>query len=316
MSENKKVVLSFSNGLGNFILLSPTITALQENGWDVDIALGTNHNDIRRKEFETIIKHYDTRLEMYDPSKAYDEAFVVWGEQRQIPEGPNWKITKDAANPIEFFLSGKHEVELNFKIAEHLGITGPIPRLYFPRTRFDNLNWNAGVTNIGIHIGSRPEPHWKKKRWRNEYWTKVMNTLDECYPDIQFHMVMGEWEKDDCEIILEKTRPKLFTYNENTMTEISYLISKCDLMITTDSAPLHVAAAVGTPVIQIFSCTLPSKNNAWRAEGKVLKCTLDCSPCIYSPNFQTCTDHICMDKVSPDQVIETVFDYLPLEENK
>ena len=85
-----------------------------------------------------------------------DVGFYVWGEgERWLPYGDmikEWKVTKETNNPILHFLNGKHEVELNFTIAEHLGYKEKIPDTYFPTNDF-NFVEKAGWTNIAIHVG-------------------------------------------------------------------------------------------------------------------------------------------------------------------
>jgi len=312
----KSIVLSFSNGLGNFILLSPTIAALQDNGWDVDILLGSHSSDARRKELEIIINSYDRSIGFYDKFKKYDEAFYVWGEPREVPEDIHWKINKEAKKPVKYFLDGMHEVQLNFKIAEYLGADNQsISKLYCPKNVFSDGRFDSRKINVGIHIGSRPEIWWQKKRWNNQYWIDLMAMMTESYQNIDFHLFASEWEKDDCDVIFKKSKSSIHTYSHLNLTEVAYLISRCNLMITTDSVPLHIAAAVETPVLQLFGCTIPSKNSAWKAKGEVIMSDLDCQPCLYQMNFKSCTSNICMDKILPEMVLEKVFDWMPVEAN-
>ena len=90
------------------------------------------------------------------------------------------------------------------------------------------------------------------------------------------------------------------------------LIQRCDLFISNDSGPMHIAAAVGTPVIGIFGPTNPVKNRPWGSETEaiVVRKTLPCSPCYvaFSAHIE-CTNPNrleCMDLISVDEVFEQV----------
>ena len=216
-----------------------------------------------------------------------------------------------------------HEVELYFSIAKKLGYYDNHPErklppmMYCPVTVCDVFTKERNKKNICFHIGSRPEVWWKKKRWCNDNWVELMKRLD---GKVNTHFVYGEWESEDKHYINEKFREKRigevgdskhFGYYQKSITKVAHIISQCDLMISTDSGPMHIAAAVGTPVIQLFGPTLLSKNRAWRAEGVVLRDEkLECSPCLYTQRFGDCRDNKCMQNITVDQVMEQINNYL------
>ena len=310
----KNIVLSFKNGLGNFILLTPCIEVLKSMNYDVDILLNTPKDDIRYTAFEDIISNYNG-IGFYKEEKQYDVGFYVWGEgERQLPNVnvKDWKITKESNNPIQYFLTGKHEVELNMTIVKHLGYEGEIPDTVCPTKKMDMSGWNEKLISICIHIGSRPENHWKKKRWSSENWIELFKICEK--QKYNLHLFYSRWEKDDVDYIRSKilnTEIKINfnSYKNNSITEIAFIIKQCDLMISTDSGPMHIANAVGIPVIQLFGCTLSSKNSCWNKDDNtiILKNeTLECSPCIYTDRFNKCTDNICMKSIKPEEVYHNV----------
>tara|TARA_R100001530_G_scaffold127782_1_gene97146 strand:+ start:4646 stop:5608 length:963 start_codon:yes stop_codon:yes gene_type:complete len=319
----KNIALSFKNGIGNFIMLTPTIIGLQKMDYHVDILLDVPKGDLRYEPITDIINAWFD-LGFYSPDKKYDEAFYIWGEGDRMLPKLNWKITKESESPFKYFLNGMHEVELYFKVAEKLGyyekceVTKMPPMMYCPVTVCDIMSKERNKKNICLHIGSRPEVWWKKKRWDNDNWVELLERLD---GDVDTHMILSYWEKEDIDYIGDKIAENnigskgslnIFHWNQ-PITEIAYLISQCDLMISTDSGPMHIAAAVNTPVIQLFGPTLPSKNKAWRANGVVLRDEkLECSPCLYTQRFGYCKDNKCMQNITVDMVMEHVDRYLKL----
>lgn len=298
-------------------MLTPTIQALRNMGWEVFILLGIKKDDPRYKTFEDIIESYEG-IELYREGLYFDVGFYVWGEgERWLPYGDmikEWKVTKETNNPILHFLNGKHEVELNFTIAEHLGYKEKIPDTYFPTNDF-NFVEKAGWTNIAIHVGSRPEPSWKRKRWDIKNWNKLCEVLKFRFhllkdKKIRFHLLCGMWDEEDSRAIWSTSKPSCnYTlWKGLKITEIAHILSKCDVMVSTDSGPMHIANAVGTPVVQLFGCTLPSKNRGWNDNGGVVirDKKLKCSPCLYTNKFAECIENICMKSIQPEEVYSHV----------
>ena len=83
------------------------------------------------------------------------------------------------------------------------------------------------------------------------------------------------------------------------------LLSKASLMITNDSGPMHVAAAVGTPVVALFGPTSAIRTGPYGVGHDVLTGKVPCSPCF----SRTCHNTLpleCLKLVSPQQVLAAV----------
>jgi len=66
---------------------------------------------------------------------------------------------------------------------------------------------------------------------------------------------------------------------KTNIRELSFLIEKADLLVTNDSAPLHVASAVNTPSVAVFGPTDEVKYGPLSEGSVVVRKTLDCAPC-------------------------------------
>lgn len=85
-----------------------------------------------------------------------------------------------------------------------------------------------------------------------------------------------------------------------TLGELAALTQEADLVVTVDTAPLHIAQAVGTPVVALFGPTDP---RVWGPRGPrdiVLQAPADCSPCW---GRAACSDNRCINLLSADRVI-------------
>jgi len=83
------------------------------------------------------------------------------------------------------------------------------------------------------------------------------------------------------------------------LLQLAALLERCTLLVTNDTGTMHVAAAVGTPVVALFGSTLPLTTGPWGEGHVVIKKDISCSPCWK----RVCpTDHQCMEQITVDEV--------------
>jgi heptosyltransferase II len=89
---------------------------------------------------------------------------------------------------------------------------------------------------------------------------------------------------------------------KTSIRELMAIISRCDVFLTNDSGPMHVADAIKTPVVAIFGSTSPVITGPFNG-GTVIKKDVKCSPCFRrkcNRNFA------CMKMVGVDEVVHTI----------
>ena len=85
------------------------------------------------------------------------------------------------------------------------------------------------------------------------------------------------------------------------LLQLAALLERCTLLVTNDTGTMHVASAVGTPVVALFGSTSPLTTGPWGREHVVVRRDVPCSPCWK----RICpTDHQCMDLITVDEVEE------------
>jgi ADP-heptose:LPS heptosyltransferase len=75
------------------------------------------------------------------------------------------------------------------------------------------------------------------------------------------------------------------------------------LMVSGDTGPLHVAGAVGTPLVALFGPTLPERNGPWAANDVTLSPAASCA-CFYERRCKRAVP--CIDDITVDDVVEAV----------
>jgi heptosyltransferase-2 len=92
-----------------------------------------------------------------------------------------------------------------------------------------------------------------------------------------------------------------------TLGALKEITRRCDLMVTNDTGPRHIAAAFGVPVVTIFGPTHPEWTEIYFARERKVSVPVFCGPC----QKKTCPlDHRCMTRVSPGMVYERAAELL------
>ncbi|HLF86622.1 MAG TPA: glycosyltransferase family 9 protein [Nitrospiria bacterium] len=104
---------------------------------------------------------------------------------------------------------------------------------------------------------------------------------------------------------IEATRAPLIDMRGKTnLKQLAALLKEVDLLVTNDSGPMHIAAALGTPVVAIFGPTDPKRTGPYGEIHRVIRGSAKCSPCFKKKCGMP--SHLCMDAISVDMVLEEV----------
>lgn len=95
---------------------------------------------------------------------------------------------------------------------------------------------------------------------------------------------------------------------ETSLRELPALIARCDVLLTNDSGPMHIAGAVKTPVVALFGSTNSVMTGPW-GKGIVIHKKVSCSPCYK----RVCPiDFRCMKRIETEEVLQAVRKMLEL----
>jgi lipopolysaccharide heptosyltransferase II len=144
-------------------------------------------------------------------------------------------------------------------------------------------------------------------RWETKLWDvqKFARLSDQLIRDYNAQIVFTG-QKQDARVITKiislMNRPAVNATGETTLTELAYLLERAQLIITTDSGPMHIAAAMGTPVVALFGPTAPWRTGPYSKSAEIVRNDLYCSPC-----FKKKCNHIsCMKDISVEDVLKAV----------
>jgi heptosyltransferase-2 len=139
------------------------------------------------------------------------------------------------------------------------------------------------------------------KCWPPERFAQLADRLiSECAADVIFFGSPGETEI--AALIRSKMKfPAISLVGKTSTRDFAALLSSCSVFIGNDSGAMHVAAAVGLPVIAIFGSTDPEGTAPLTEQFTLVRNAVPCSPCF----LRRCpVDHRCMERISVDSVFD------------
>lgn len=167
-------------------------------------------------------------------------------------------------------------------------------------TRLAPLRQGLQGPLIGLSPGAAYGP---AKQWFPDRFADLANRL--CAEKQAGIVIVGGPEETElCGAVAGRIRGNLLDLSGKTeLSQAAAVLSQCDLLVTNDSGPMHLASAVGTPVAAIFGSTEPGATSPL-GRHVIVKKECDCSPCLE----RTCErgDMLCMERVRVDDVFRAV----------
>jgi len=165
--------------------------------------------------------------------------------------------------------SERHAVERCLDIPLHLGFGDlPIEFPFVPPT----VPEPAGRIPVAIF----PKSRWLAKNWPLEYLAVLSKRLLE-RDGVHLHFLGGPKDSDVCEALVLELGTERATNHAGTtpLPQLLGTIARMRLLIGNDSGPLHLAAAVGTPVLAFYGPTDPARTGPWGEATTVLEAPRD-----------------------------------------
>jgi len=158
----------------------------------------------------------------------------------------------------------------------------------------------------------QPGARWDNKRWPVEYFAALVQAMSGEYPGVRFAILGG---KDDQPLgaTISHAAPDrcLNLCGQTTLPEMVECVRLSDLMVTNDTGPMHVAAALDKPMVGIFGPTDPRRTGPYRRPETVIRVELPCAPCLKS-RCAYLKPMECLRAISPGMVLERVHQQLPV----
>jgi lipopolysaccharide heptosyltransferase II len=206
-----------------------------------------------------------------------------------------------------------HALDRYLLVAKSLGaeVSNPIcsiPTSVQDEKAVDDLLKAVGLSNSRDYVAMNPTARWWTKRWPIERFAQLADLIQ----DSGFPVVLIGAESDIPEIQRLQSltrRSPVSIAGRTSLKQLAAFLRRGRLVITNDSGPMHLAAALGTPVVALFGPTDPARTGPYRYLSPsithfVVRKPVECSPCL----SRSCRmgDHRCMMQVEVEDVFENV----------
>jgi len=201
-----------------------------------------------------------------------------------------------------------HHAEYYLHLVSELGIARPAnPAMRLQVTGEERESMAArlaglGVTNGGRILGINPgATYGSAKRWFPDRFAAAADALSEEWGASVVLMGSAPEMPLSAEIEAAMRRRPVNLAGKTTVRELMALLSLCGFLVTNDSGPMHIAAALGVPIAAIFGPTDWRTTSPWTGKARIVRVDLDCSPCM----LRECDrGHECMLGVTSDMVVD------------
>ena len=168
--------------------------------------------------------------------------------------------------------AGRHVAELNYSLAEQVGASRPATPEYPLRVPAGGAaSVRARLHEMGIekeYIVLGPGGSWRAKCWPAERFGEFSREFSRNH-DLPAVVVQGPGEDTLVEAVCRAAAPARPAVLATTIEELMGLLAHARCVVAADSGPLHLAAALGTPVVGLYGPTDPARNGPY-ARGAVI----------------------------------------------
>ncbi len=319
--RHKRILVMKISSLGDVILSIPSLKAIKNQHPDSEVVLLTLKKyvslfyecpyvdrviglDADYKKLRHIIRlshslrreSFDYTIDLQNSRVSHLIAFLAFG-QKSFGYSRKWgsilthhlPMPKEAVSPLES----------QSRILRLAGIDLVDKKLALWETKKDaGEKWDfSGETVIGINMSASFK--WQSKNWPKENTRKLIEMILREYPHVKIAL-LGDHHSEIESRQFEKIAPGSIVNlcGKTNLRDLVHVLSRLQIFITQDTAPLHLACALGIKVIALFGPTDPARHTVKSDYLHLVVRKIPCSFC-YKP---VCKDNICMAKITPQEI--------------
>lgn len=283
LQDYKRILIVRTDRIGDVLLSTPVIKALRDvypqayiammvSPYAKDIVDGNPYldqviiydKDGKHKSWQRTFKfaqnlkkkRFDVALILHPTNRVHILAFLA-GIPKRVGYGRKmgFLLTRRLKHTKQ--LGEKHELEYNLDLAKVLGIAPKEKSLFMP-VKIESEKWvdslfnKEGIKDSDELLAIHPGASCPSKIWPNERFAEVADRLIKKH---NFKVLLVSGSKDTLlaqKIIKHMKHPAINLAGMTSVSQLASVLRRCKLFISNDSGPVHIASAVGTPVISIF----------------------------------------------------------------
>ena len=248
---------------------------------------------------------YDLVIDFHGLFKSAVLVFLSGGKRRlgydSLQEGSGLVLNERIPEDMN-----KHAVDRYLDLPRHLGCETGEPEfpIALQEPHFERvaaLLASFAVDTSRGFVAVSPVAYWETKLWDEAKFAAV---CDRIVGELGLPVVFtGESPAGPIARIRALMQaPSASAAGRTSLRDLAALYRRASVLLTTDSGPMHLAAAVGTPVVALFGPTSPERTGPYGNGHVVIRRGMDCSPCFR----KACETLQCMKSITVDEVFEAV----------
>lgn len=323
-----RILLIRLSSLGDIVLTTPAIRAVRAHFPDAYIAMlvAKQSAEILRENphldeiiaFDRLAKNKDTGEMLRIIRHLREQKFTMAIDfQRKVRtgmlmyfSGAAERIGKGRFCTVRVHeQNNKHATAHYFDILHAAGIPAEDQRLEIFLSESERLGAaqrfdTAGVNDEQLKVGFFPGAGWKLREWMPERFAAIGDKLVQHF-NANVLIFGGQSEAELVQTVANLMNvPAILFAGNLQIRQLAACLEKCDLFLTNDTGPMHIAAAVGTSTVSLFG---PGNHIRFQPLGtlhQTIRHAVPCSPC--KQFTDKCKDNICMKGIGVDEVWESV----------
>ncbi len=340
--EYKRILIVRTDRIGDVLLSTPVIKALRDNYPYAYIAMmvspyGKNivednpyldevivyDKDGKHKSWGRSLKfalnlkkkRFDLAVILHPTNRVHLVAFFA-GIRRRVGYGRKLGfLLTDRIKHIKQ-LGEKHESEYALDLVRYLGIEPKEKTLFLPinpesEAWVEELFKHEEIKKTDRLLAIHPGASCPSKIWPNERFADVADRLIARY-GFKALVIAGPKDLALAEsVIRHMHKPAVNLSGKTSVSQLASILKRCNLFISNDSGPVHIACAVGTPVISIFGRKQKGLSPArWGPTGKKDRVLHKESGCIECFAHNCTKEFACLKAITVDDVINAADEIL------
>ncbi len=173
------------------------------------------------------------------------------------------------------------------------------------RNTLQNILEKEGVSSedrlIAVNIGTT----WRTKQWDMRNFYEVINEISTLVPSIKF-VLTGSSSEQALIDEFPQSNSVINLVGKTDIMQLGALIERCEICLTCDSGPMHIAAAVGTPTVALFGPTNPKRHRPYGIGHTIIEKPVSCRPCYKRTCHRQDTQHLCMQEINISEVVKAL----------
>ncbi|MFQ5992122.1 MAG: lipopolysaccharide heptosyltransferase I [Nitrospiraceae bacterium] len=209
----------------------------------------------------------------------------------------------------------RHALERELVLLEGMGIPcqSVVYEFTIPKENMDEasaLLRENGLAQGDHLVAINPMTKWPTKLWEHKRFAEVADRLIKEGIRVAFTGSLSDRDAID-QICRHMVHEAIRLDGKTSLKTLAALYQRSRVVLSTDSGPMHIAAAVGTPVIALFGPTAPWRTGPYGPQHTVLRAGVTCSPCFKKRCLTTEYEEMaCLQRITVEQVVETVLQKL------